>query len=499
MSLATRQEKTELLALLEEKHRRLAKTRLVDYCGYIEIPGVPLQGDDDDENACEEFYPDTVTPAAHHILTLDALQRMMVGEIKRLMIFMPPGSAKSTYASVVFPTFFMGTFPRTNVIHATYASGLAQKFGRKCRQITRSKQFGALFDTQLVADNRAADDWSLENGSTYMCGGILSGITGNRADLLVVDDPMKGREAADSPTIREKTWEAYKSDLRTRLKPKGLQLIIQTRWHPEDLAGQILPESYDGRSGWVTSRTGEEWYVINLPAQCEREDDPLGRQVGEYLWTDWFPVAFWENEKTVQGSRNWSALYQQRPAPEGGSIFQLPWFKRFREYVAKPDFIVQSWDTASKPKEHNDPSVGTTWFVTRDGYQLVDLIRVRQEYPDFKRTIINAAEKWHPTHILIEDKSSGQALLQDIKRDTRLPVLPIMPIQDKATRARAESAAVERGLVAIPEQASWLNDFERELMLFPNAGHDDQVDSMVQFLAWIKTKQTQALPQIWAS
>ena len=305
MNSATKQERIELLALLEERHRGQAASGLVKYCGYIEIPGAPLNNDEE----CPEFYSETVTPAAHHILLLDALDRMMLGEIRRLMIFMPPGSAKSTYASVVFPTFYMARFARRNVIQATYASSLAAKFGRKCRQIARSRQFKTLFDTELVGDNAAADDWSLTNGSTYMCGGILSGITGNRADLLIIDDPVKGREAADSATIREKTREAYKSDLRSRLKPQGLQLIIQTRWHPEDLSGMILPKEYDGRSGLVTSQSGEEWYVICLPAQCERADDPLGRQVGEYLWTDWFPVAHWEAEKSTQGSRNWSALF----------------------------------------------------------------------------------------------------------------------------------------------------------------------------------------------
>jgi len=193
---------------------------------------------------------------------MDKLTEVAQGNIKNLMIFMPPGSAKSTYASVVFPTWLMGAFPNNNIIMTTYGSDLAKKFGRKCRQVVKSKEYSELFKTELSGDNFAVDDWSLTNASTYMCGGILSGITGNRADGLIIDDPLKGREDADSETIRKKLKEAYRDDLTTRLKPKGWKIIIQTRWHEDDLSGSILPEDYAGESGWITSRTGEEWYVL---------------------------------------------------------------------------------------------------------------------------------------------------------------------------------------------------------------------------------------------
>ena len=450
----------ELLALLEEKRRRLAASRLVPYCGYVEIPGAPLNDADD----CEEFYPDTVTPAAHHVLLLETLERVLSGEVKRLMIFMPPGSAKSTYASVVWPTFFMGVRPGKNIIHATYASPLGAKFGRRCRAITRSRQFKELFGCELVADNRAANDWSLTNGSTYMCGGILSGITGNRADGIVIDDPIKGRQDADSPVIREKTWEEYKGSLLTRLKPSAWQIIIQTRWHPDDLSGRILPMDYAGQSGWVTSRDGEAWYVLCLPAQCERADDPLSRALGEYLWTEWFTPEFWDGVKRVQGTRNWLALYQQKPAPDGGSVFELGWLGRYPRRLEHYDQVVQSWDTAAKAKEHNDPSVCTTWGVTKTGYHLLDVLVKRMEFPELKRAVVSNALKWDPSAVLIEDKSSGEALIQQLRADgSRLPVIPVLPEADKETRARTEAPQVEAGLVFLPETAPWLLDYEQEL------------------------------------
>lgn len=480
--------KIELLELLEEKRRRQAHDDLNAYCRYIDIPGVPV----DDDPECEQFYPDTVTPAAHHRLINQTLMEVDAGTKKRVMLFMPPGSAKSTYASVVFPTWFMGRRPGKNIITTSYGSTLAQRFGRKCRAITRSRQYAELFDARLNADNRAADDWSLTNGSTFMSGGILAGITGNRADGLVIDDPVKGREDADSPTIRAKTWEAYLTDLRTRLKPSGWIAIIQTRWHEADLSGRILPETYDGESGWVKARDGEWWYVISLQAQAERADDPLGRAPGEWLWTDWFPPAHWAQERITQGERNWSALYQQRPKPAEGAIIKRAWPRRYRPDALPADvYFVHSWDTAVKPDQiTNDPSVGTVWAVSKLGYFLVHVDRAWRDYPSLKHAIGDLARAYPCDAVLIEDKASGSSVIQDLRADSQLPVIAIEPEGDKVTRLNAVSGLFEAGRVYLPSSApdqapAWLHDYERELFGFPLTTHDDQVDSTSQALRHI--------------
>jgi predicted phage terminase large subunit-like protein len=475
-------EKRELLQLLEEKLRRRARDDLNAYCRYIEIPGVPINEDDPD---CEQFYPDNVTPAAHHELLNHALMKVEAGEIRRLMVFMPPGSAKSTYGSVSFPTWFMGRKRGRNVICASYGSDLAKRFGRKCRQITRSKRYLGVFDTELVADNRAADDWSLTNESTYKAGGILSGITGNRADGLVIDDPVKGRADADSTVIREKAWEEYKSSLRTRLKPNGFILIISTRWHEDDLSGRILPQNWDGESGWVTAKDGEQWYVICLQAQCETDSDPLGRKRGEWLWTEWFSPEHWAQEKITQGSRNWDALYQQKPKPSEGGIFKRAWVPRYRVPPVE-GIIVQSIDTGNKPKEINDPSVCTTWLVTPLHWYLLHVWRDRVAFPDLLHSIKGLAATWKPTGIVIEDKASGTQLIQTLRAETRLPVIPFDPSPhgDKIMRAQNVSPLVEAGRVLLPEQADWLIDFESEFFGFPISATKDQVDSVSQFLKW---------------
>lgn len=490
-------EKLELLELLEEKRRRLAVQDLNAYCGYIEIPGVPINDDAD----CEEFYPDNVIPAEHHRLINDVLMKVDRGEVdsatgykyRRVMFFMPPGSAKSTYGSVVFPTWYMGRHPGKNIITTSYGSTLAQRFGRKCRAITRSPEFDELFASRLVADNRAADDWALTNGSTFMSGGILAGITGNRADGLVIDDPIKGRQDADSPTIRNKTWEAYLTDLRTRLKPNGWIVIIQTRWHEDDLSGRILPKDYDGESGWIESRDGEPWYVVSLQAEAERDDDPLGRKRGEWLWTDWFTPEHWAQEKITQGERNWSALYQQRPKPTEGAIFKRIWPNRYIPGELPPDaYFVHSWDTANKPDELlNAPSVCTVWAASRLGYYLVHVYRAWIDYPALKKAVINMAAAYPPTTVLIEDKASGTSLIQDLRDDpSGLPIVGIEPDGDKIFRAEQCSGTFEAGLVYLPSDSPdvappWLRDFESELFGFPLSTYKDQVDSVSQALRYI--------------
>jgi predicted phage terminase large subunit-like protein len=476
------------LALYEERRRREAAADLDLYCRYIEIPGAPLN----DEESCPDFYVDTVTPAEHHTLLNAKLQDVNDGKIKRLMVFMPPGSAKSTYASVTFPTFWMGNHPNEPVILASYGSSLADKFGRKCRQIADSKQYRELFRCGLRANNRAANDWSLTNNSTFMCGGILSGLTGNRARLIVIDDPVQGREQADSAVVREKTWEAYRNDLRTRLKPDGAIVIIQTRWHEDDLSGRILPDNWDGESGTIKAKDGEEWYVLCLEAECTRDDDPLGRVPGEYLWTDWFTVAHWSTEKHVQGSRNWGALFQQRPRPQQGSLIHRNWLRRYTTPPAEFLRIVQSWDTAYKDKEINDPSVCTTWGETRQGFYLLDVFRDRMVYPDVRRAIVSQALRWTPTAVLIEDKASGQSLIQELRQGVDVggetftpPVIAMDPKGiNKIDRLVAESSKFESGMVYLPEHAPWLLDYEMELFGFPIAANDDQVDSTSQYLKW---------------
>lgn len=470
-------------AARELLRRRRGRESLVGYANAIDIPGKPV----DDDPEAWLFQPVETGVAAHHLLLLQAFERTATRRHGRLMVFMPPGSAKSTYCSVVAPTYIMGKIPDRRIILASYGQDLARRHGRRARQVVKSPGFASIFGCGVSASTSAADEWALTNGSEYLACGLLAGVTGNRAHGVVIDDPVRGREQADSPTIRNKTWDAYNDDLLTRLIPGGWVVLVQTRWHEDDLAGRILPKNYAGESGMIECRDGKTWEVINLPAQAERSDDPLQRKVGEYIWPEWFDAGHWDTFK--RQARTWAALFQQRPRPDEGGIFKEAWTRdRYNVIPAACDTIVHSWDTAQKPGQLNDPSVMTAWRFGRGapGYHLADVFRDRVDYPTLKRRVLAYAERDKPAAILIEDKSSGQSLIQDLRSSTTLPIIAIEPLGDKIFRANEVSAMVEAGIVRLPEAAHWLADYESELFGFPLVSNDDQVDSTTQFLKWVR-------------
>lgn len=331
--------------------RQRARASLVEFSQAIEVPGVPVLDAEDAEDEAGKlrnrfeaepvkYAPVETRVAKHHLLIMQAIQRCIETPRGRLMVFAPPGSAKSTYGSVLAPAWAMGRKPNTQIILASYGTSIAAKQSRKVRSIMRDPRYTAIWNEKptLLDDQRAIDDWQLTNGSSMMAAGLLAGITGNRADGIIIDDPVANREQADSPTLREKTYNEYIDTAMTRAKPKMWALIIQTRWHMDDLAGMILPEGYNGESGMIKCRDGQIWEVLSIPAKAEREDDPLGRKIGEYLWTEWFPEEHWATwELNPRARRTWTALYQQRPAPDSGLHFSREMFKRFSLDLPRAD------------------------------------------------------------------------------------------------------------------------------------------------------------------
>ena len=256
-------------------------------------------------------------PALHHRLICEALNALECGEIKgnRLMIFMPPGSAKSTYGSVLFPQYFLGRNPALSVIMASHTGELAEAFGRKVRNGLADPEFTAIFPAVGVSsDNAAAGRWSTNHGGEYLSAGVGGSITGRRADLGIIDDPVASREDADSERVRQKTWDWYVNDFLTRLKPGAKQVLIMTRWHEMDLAGRLL------------DRESDKWTVLKLP-MLAGPNDILGREEGERLWKEWFTDEMIETAQ--QDARSWSALYQQTPRPIEGAEFKMSWLNRY--------------------------------------------------------------------------------------------------------------------------------------------------------------------------
>jgi predicted phage terminase large subunit-like protein len=468
---------------------------LAAFCGMIEIPGAPI-GEEPDDAADFRFEPIETPVALHHKLLLEKLQKVEEGEIRRLMIFMPPGAGKSVYASVVFPSWFMAKKKRRNVIVATYASDLGRKIGRRMRSIVRQPVYREIFKTGLSAESSAADEWALDNGNEFMSGGILSGITGNRADGIVCDDLVKNRQDADSDTLQKRTKEEYDATITTRLKPGGFVVLIMTRWSELDVAGQILPENWDGESGAIQCRDGLVWEVLCIPAEAEK-NDPLGRKPGEMLWPEWFgtdPI-FWTAQR--QNPRNWAALYQQRPQPATGTYFMRAWFdggeidgrtyerKRYRPDQLPKDLRKYGTSDYAVTEDGGDFTVHRCWAVDEFGdiWLLSGGYRAQATSDKWIEAVIDQMTIHQPYAWFGEagviQKAIEPALLRRMKeRDVmcRLEVLP--SIQDKATRARGFQARAAMGTVHIPEgpEGDAILD---EYIRFPAGRNDDDVDCVV--------------------
>lgn len=446
--------------------RRRARDSVLHYANAIDVPGRPI-GDEDDTDF---FQPVETTIADHHRLLLEKLEETSNKPHGRMMVFMPPGSAKSTYASVVFPSRYLGAKPNRKVILASYGDDLARKMGRRTRSIVRQKRYKGIFGCELTADSQAAQEFSLTNGSEYMACGILSGITGNRAHGIIIDDPVKGREQADSPTIRDKTWNAYEDDLKTRLIPGGWIVIIQTRWHEDDLSGRILPEDWKGESGKILCRDGNEWEVMCLQARCEVLNDPLGRKQGEYLWPEWFDQKHWAQFES--NPRTWASLYQQLPRPLEGTLFNVESLLVDNAPVPVPahcDYIFAVVDSAFKTGDRNDgtavthyarskhvghPLIVLDWDVVQIEGDLLEawLPTVFQRQQDLAKQV---GPRMGSAGAFIEDKASGIILLQHSARHG----WPAQPIDSKLTalskdaRGIGVSGYVHRGDVKICEAA----------------------------------------------
>lgn len=420
--------------------------------------------------------------APHHALLAQRLEAVERGEIKRLVVTMPPRHGKSALTSEFFPAWYLGRNPERQVICASYSQELASDFGRKVRNWTTTPIHRAAFPgSGLTEDSQAAHRFHTERGGVYIAVGRGGSATGRGAHLFVIDDPVKDREEAESEAIREHTKSWYRTVALTRLMPNGAVVIVMTRWHDDDLAGYVLREH--GHEGWD---------VLNLEADAPAQGDPLGRVEGAALWPEMYPVDVLASLRISLGSYDYGALYRGRPVPREGGIFKASWFEQGR-YDTAPHRdlvrrIVQSWDTAQKAADTNCPSVCTTWAETDTGYFLLHVHRERMEWPALRRTAESLAARFNPTSLLIEDKSSGQSLVQDLHNGTRLPVIGVEPDGDKVLRAMAVSPLCEAGRVHLPRVATWLPDYEHEMFRFPGSATNDQVDSTSQALKWMSPK-----------
>ena len=411
--------------------------------------------------------------AEHLRIVVEKLEAVERGEIDRLMIFLPPRAGKSMIASQFFPAWFLGRHPDRYVITASYGQELANDFGRKVRNLMVDPLHRAIFPGGALADDSsAAHRFNLVAGGAYHAVGAGGPVTGRGAHLLLIDDAVKNREEAYSAKSRQALREWYQSVAYTRLMPGAAIVLIQTRWHEDDLAGWLLRE-----------HASERWQVVSLPAIAEHDEG--WRKEGEALWPSRFPLEALARTREAIGSAAWMAMYQQRPVAEEGAVFRREWW---RHYQTPPECrrIIFSLDTAFKATESADYSVIEVWGETATGYCLLHVWRQRAEFPELERQVIALAEIWRPQAVLIEDAASGQSLVQSLRAETRLPILPVKPLGDKVARANAVTPLIESGRVHLPEAAPWLGDFMDEANGFPAAPHEDMIDALSQALGYLR-------------
>jgi predicted phage terminase large subunit-like protein len=414
----------------------------------------------------------------HHGLMARAFERVARGELKRLIINMPPRHTKSEFASYLLPAWFLGGKPSGKVIQTSHTAELAVGFGRKVRNLVSSSEYQSTFPgVGLQVDSKAAGRWNTSDGGEYFAIGVGGAVTGKGADLLIIDDPHSEQEGQSiDGSVFDRVYEWYTSGPRQRLQPGGAIVIVMTRWHKRDLTGQIIKSSIE-RSGV------DEWEVIELPAILPSK---------KALWPGFWKIEELEKLKAELPVSKWQAQYQQDPTSEAGAIIKREWWKDWD----KPDppeceFVIQSWDTAFLKSERADYSALTTWgvfYLDNDSGTksaniiLIDAMKERLEFPALKKAAMEQWRRWKPDAFIVEGKAAGMPLIFEL-RAMGIPVQEFTPSRgnDKIARVNAVADLFASGNVWKP-QKRFAEEVVEEFASFPVGEHDDLVDSSTQAL-----------------
>lgn len=449
------------------------------------------------DRALKEHFPSfiaasfaTVNPGTRYLpnwhidLIAEYLEAVGRSEITRLVINMPPRALKSICVSVAWPAWLLGHDPACRIMCASYASGLALRHSLDTRLILGEPWYQRLFpETRIVpGENEKKKLVTTKRGFRFATS-VGGTATGEGGDVLIVDDPLHPLQAM-SAVQRERANQWFDQTFSTRLNNKntGRIVLVMQRLHPEDVSGHLLAQG--------------GWERLCLPALAESQTViDFGRvnyvrQAGEALHPARESAEKVEKMRAQLGSFGFAAQYQQRPLAQTGNMIEAAWLGRYREMPEQPMRITQSWDTAIKAGAGNDASACITVGEAEGRHYVLDVLVLKAEYPALKRAVAAQAARFSPEAILVEDKASGQSLLQDLRRETNLPLIARLPKQDKLSRVAAVSAMIEAGKLLLPAQAHWLAAFEEELLSFPSAPHDDQVDALTQYLLWVREKSS---------
>jgi len=472
MSLLTREEVAKYIKLLDvlpkdsphiDKITQLLKADKIERCKENFMPFVG------------EMWASFIS-GRHHKIMADAFERVANGELKRLIINMPPRHTKSEFASFLFPAWFLGKFPEKKIIQTAHTAELAVGFGRKVRNLVNTEGYQEIFPTKLSSDSKAAGRWNTHAGGDYFAIGVGGAVTGKGADVLIIDDPHSEQEAMQgSPDVYDRVFEWYGSGPRQRLQPGGSIIIVMTRWSKKDLTGQILNNSM--------KRDGDEWEVIEFPALLPS---------GNPLWEEFWSKKELEAIKAEIPVSKWEAQYQQNPTSEEGAIIKREMWKIWEdEDPPTCDYIIQSWDTAFEKNTRADYSACTTWGVfykvNVEGREvaniiLLDAFKDRMEFPELKQKAKEMYMEWEPDSLIIEKKAAGAPLIYEL-RQLGIPLQEYTPSKgsDKIARVNAISDMFASGFVWCPA-TRWAEEVMEDCAAFPNGEHDDIVDSTSQAL-----------------
>jgi len=435
-----------------------------------------LLKEDKKERCRQNFMPfvrqmwSAFIPGQHHQIMADAFERVAKGDLKRLIINMPPRHTKSEFASYLFPAWFLGLYPEKKIIQTAHTAELAVGFGRKVRNLVNTPDYQEVFPTKLSTDSKAAGRWNTDKGGDYFAIGVGGAVTGKGADVLIIDDPHSEQEAMQgNPAVYDRVYEWYSSGPRQRLQPGGGIIIVMTRWSKKDLTGQILNSA--------AKKELEEWEVIELPALL-----PSGKP----LWAQFWKQEELEAIKAELPVGKWEAQYQQNPTSEEGAIIKRDdWQVWEHERPPECEYIIQAWDTAFEKSTRADYSACTTWGIFYrevDGVEVANIIvldayKERLEFPELKKQAYDMWKDWNPDTLLVEKKASGAPLIYELRR-MGIPVSEYTPSKgsDKIARVNAVSDLFASGMVWRPEK-KWADELVEEVASFPNGDHDDLVDS----------------------
>lgn len=415
----------------------------------------------------------------HHRIVAEAMDRIVKGDLKRLMVFMPPRHSKSEMASFMLPSFMLGNDPTKKIIQASNTGELAVGFGRKVRNLVDSEPYSKLFpNVGLSSDSKAAHRWSTNHGGEYFAVGTGGKVTGRGADLLIIDDPHSEQEAAlNSSNIYDQVYEWYKAGPRQRLQPGAAIVIVVTRWSKIDLPGQILKRS-------VNAAEADDWEIIELPALLDEHSEEE-RPVWPGFWS-------LKELRSVRGTidvQQWQAQYQQNPISEEGALIKREWWNEWTaESPPECEFIIQAWDTAFSAKQTADFSACTTWgvFYNEEGESnliLLDALQRRAEFPDLKKLAIDKYKEFKPDAVIVEAKAAGTPLIFELRK-LGVPVQDFTPSRgsryksnDKVARVNAITDIFASGFVWAPARR-WAEEVIEQCAEFPFGENDDLVDTV---------------------